>query len=715
MKKIALAGNPNCGKTTMFNALTGSNQYVGNWPGVTVEKKEGRLKGNKDVTIVDLPGIYSLSPYSLDEVVARNYLVEETPDAIINIVDATNLERNLYLTTQLMELGIPVVVALNMMDLIKENGDKIDAKKLGEDLGCKVVEVSALKNRGLDTLIDLAVKETSGKAAVLGAMFEGRLQQSIEQIEDLIAGKFSGQTLRWFAVKYLENDEKVHETHPLDASIQSRINEIRMILENEEDDDAESIITNARYEYITKLIKDSYRRSSRGMSASDRIDHIVTNRWLALPIFAVLMVVIYYISVTSLGTIVTDWTNDTLFGAWIQPGVQGFLENIGTAEWLVSLIVDGIIGGIAAPIGFAPQMAILFLFLSLLEDCGYMARVAFIMDRVFRRFGLSGKSFIPLMISSGCGVPGIMATKTIEDEKDRRMTIMTTTFVPCGAKLPVIALIAGALMGGSWWMAPLMYFVGVGSVIISAIILKKTKMFAGDPSPFVMELPSYHIPSAKGILLHVWERLWSFLKKAGTVLFVCCAIMWFLVTFGFENGTFGMVEQNQSLLAGIGNFIAPVFAPLGFGNWQAVASSLSGFVAKEQIVSTMAVIVGNADLSEGDPSLWIAVMGMFTTGMGAFSFLIFNLLDAPCLAALSTVAKEMNSKKWTAFAIIFQTVYAYTIALLVYQLGSWIAYGTFTAWTIVALLILLVYLFLLFRPDPSRRASAKLEKATASL
>lgn len=715
MKKIALAGNPNCGKTTMFNALTGSNQYVGNWPGVTVEKKEGRLKGNKDVTIVDLPGIYSLSPYSLDEVVARNYLVEETPDAIINIVDATNLERNLYLTTQLMELGIPVVVALNMMDLIKENGDKIDAKKLGEDLGCKVVEVSALKNRGLDTLIDLAVKETSGKAAVLGAMFEGSLQQSIEQIEDLIVGKFSGQTLRWFAVKYLENDEKVNESHPLDASIQSRINEIRMKLENEEDDDAESIITNARYEYITKLIKDSYRRSSRGMSASDRIDHIVTNRWLALPIFAVLMVVIYYISVTSLGTIVTDWTNDTLFGAWIQPGVQGFLENIGTAEWLVSLIVDGIIGGIAAPIGFAPQMAILFLFLSLLEDCGYMARVAFIMDRVFRRFGLSGKSFIPLMISSGCGVPGIMATKTIEDEKDRRMTIMTTTFVPCGAKLPVIALIAGALMGGSWWMAPLMYFVGVGSVIISAIILKKTKMFAGDPSPFVMELPSYHIPSAKGILLHVWERLWSFLKKAGTVLFVCCAIMWFLVTFGFENGTFGMVEQNQSLLAGIGNFIAPVFAPLGFGNWQAVASSLSGFVAKEQIVSTMAVIVGNADLSEGDPSLWIAVMGMFTTGMGAFSFLIFNLLDAPCLAALSTVAKEMNSKKWTAFAIIFQTVYAYTIALLVYQLGSWIAYGTFTAWTIVALLILLVYLFLLFRPDPSRRASAKLEKATASL
>ena len=715
MKKIALAGNPNCGKTTMFNALTGSNQYVGNWPGVTVEKKEGRLKGNKDVTIVDLPGIYSLSPYSLDEVVARNYLVEETPDAIINIVDATNLERNLYLTTQLMELGIPVVVALNMMDLIKENGDKIDAKKLGEDLGCNVVEVSALKNRGLDTLIDLAVKETSGKAAVLGAMFEGSLQQSIEQIEDLIVEKFSGQTLRWFAVKYLENDEKVNESHPLDASIQSRINEIRMKLENEEDDDAESIITNARYEYITKLIKDSYRRSSRGMSASDRIDHIVTNRWLALPIFAVLMVVIYYISVTSLGTIVTDWTNDTLFGAWIQPGVQGFLENIGTAEWLVSLIVDGIIGGIAAPIGFAPQMAILFLFLSLLEDCGYMARVAFIMDRVFRRFGLSGKSFIPLMISSGCGVPGIMATKTIEDEKDRRMTIMTTTFVPCGAKLPVIALIAGALMGGSWWMAPLMYFVGVGSVIISAIILKKTKMFAGDPSPFVMELPSYHIPSAKGILLHVWERLWSFLKKAGTVLFVCCAIMWFLVTFGFENGTFGMVEQNQSLLAGIGNFIAPVFAPLGFGNWQAVASSLSGFVAKEQIVSTMAVIVGNADLSEGDPSLWIAVMGMFTTGMGAFSFLIFNLLDAPCLAALSTVAKEMNSKKWTAFAIIFQTVYAYTIALLVYQLGSWIAYGTFTAWTIVALLILLVYLFLLFRPDPSRRASAKLEKATASL
>lgn len=715
MKRIALAGNPNCGKTTMFNALTGSNQYVGNWPGVTVEKKEGKLKGNKDITMIDLPGIYSLSPYSLDEVVARNYLVEEAPDAIINIVDATNLERNLYLTTQLMELGIPVVIALNMMDLIKENGDKINTEQLSKDLGCKIVEVSALKNKGLSTLIDIAVEETAGKAPSLTGMFTGNVMQAIQQVEKLLSHEIPQKTLRWHAIKYLENDDKIKELHPLTLSQYTKIEEIRTVLEKEEDDDAESIITNARYEYITDVIGKSYKRVSHGATLSDKIDAIVTNRWLALPIFVLLMVIVYYIAVTSLGTFVTDWTNGDLVEGFIQPGVRGFLESIGTAEWLVSMIVDGIIAGVAAPIGFAPQMAILFLFLSILEDCGYMARVAFIMDRIFRRFGLSGKSFIPLLISSGCGVPGIMATKTIEDEKDRRMTIMTTTFVPCGAKLPVIALLAGAIMGGSWWMAPLMYFIGIGAVIVSAIILKKTKMFAGDPSPFVMELPAYHVPGVKSILLHVWERLWSFLKKAGTILFVCSAVMWLLVSFGFENGTFGLVAEENSLLAYIGGFIAPLFAPLGFGNWQAVASSLSGFVAKEQIVSTLAVLVGNADLTEGDPTLWVSVMSIFTTGMAGFSFLIFNLLDSPCLAALSTVAKEMNSKKWTVFAIVFQNVFAYAIAFMVFQLGSWIAYGTFTAWTILALLVLIVFLYLIFRPDPSRRMQMRLKKAPASI
>lgn len=712
MKRIALAGNPNCGKTTMFNALTGSNQYVGNWPGVTVEKKEGKLKGNKDVTIVDLPGIYSLSPYSLDEVVARNFLVEDMPDGIINIIDATNLERNLYLTTQLLELGIPVVIALNMMDLVKERGDKIDTKRLSKELGCVIVEVSALKNQGLSVLIEEAVKEvnTQTSSAIL-SMFDGVLKESVDAAEAIIAQNHDAKTTHWYAIKYLENDEKIMEKSKLSSDQLNEITQIRETLEHKLDDDCESIVTNARYEYITEMIKHCYHKTMTGMSTSDKIDCIVTNRWLALPVFAAIMILVYYVSVSTLGTIVTDWVNGTLVEETIQPLVGDFLTNVGAAEWLNSLVVDGIIGGLGAPLGFVPQMAILFLFLSILEDCGYMARVAFIMDRAFRRFGLSGKSFIPLMISSGCGVPGIMATKTIESEKDRRMTIMTTTFIPCGAKLPVIALIAGALMGGSWWMTPLMYFVGIAAVVISAIILKKTSMFAGDPSPFVMELPSYHFPSAKGVLLHVWERVWSFIKKAGTILFLCCAVMWFLGSFGFEDGAFGMVGEESSLLAMIGGFIAPIFEPLGFGNWRAVAASLSGFVAKEGIVSTIGVVLGLGDAGETDPTLWAAVMAMFPTGMAAFSFLLFNMLDSPCLAALSTVAKEMNSKKWTWFTIGFQTVFAYTITFMVYQLGSWIAYGTFGSATIVALLVLAVYIYLLFRPTPEKRAFKMAKKA----
>lgn len=704
MKRIALAGNPNCGKTTMFNTFTGSNQYVGNWPGVTVEKKEGKLKEQKDIIIVDLPGIYSLSPYSLDEVVARNYLIEEKPDAMINIIDATNLERNLYLTTQLLELGIPMVVALNMMDLVKDRGDHIDIAKLSKELGCVIVEVSALKNQGLTQLIEEAMKATKQKQQKDPAIFEEPLAGAIKAIEKIIVKDHDASNLHWYAIKYLEQDEKLMKQTTLNKEKLQEIDQIRKQLEDRLDDDAESIVTNARYEYITGILKRNYKKAHIGLSVSDKIDQIVTNRWLALPIFALIMIFVYYISVSTIGTIITDWVNDSLVAEMIQPAVGNFLVGIGVDEWVNSLVVDGIIGGLGAPLGFIPQMAILFLFLSILEDCGYMARVAFIMDRAFRRFGLSGKSFIPLMISSGCGVPGIMATKTIENDLDRRMTIMTTTFIPCGAKLPVIALIAGALMGGSWWMTPMMYFIGIAAVVLSAIILKKTAMFAGDPSPFVMELPAYHFPSVKGVLLHVWERILSFIKKAGTILFLCCAVMWFLGSFGFENGSFGLVGEESSLLATIGGFIAPIFAPLGFGNWQAVAASLSGFVAKEGIVSTIGVVLGLGEAGETDPGLWSAVMTMFPTGMAAFSFLLFNLLDSPCLAAISTVAKEMNSKKWTWFTIGFQTVFAYTITLMVYQIGSWIAYGSFGVGTVIALFILVIYLYLLFRPTSEKRA-----------
>ena len=715
--RIALAGNPNCGKTTMFNNLTGSNQYVGNWPGVTVEKKEGKLKGKKDIIITDLPGIYSLSPYTLEEVVSRDYLINERPDAIINLVDATNLERNLYLTTQLLELGIPVVIALNMMDLAVKSGDKIDEKKLAAAFGCEVVATSALKGEGLTEVVDRAVRLANAKTIqVPKHEFSREVEGCLADIADLLPNSVPDHLARWYSIKLFEQDEKVLGTTPLSADSSKRIVEIVKDAEKQMDDDAESIITNERYEYISKIITGCLKKNRKGMTVSDKIDRIVTNRILALPIFVAVMFVVYYVSVTSLGTIVTDFTNDTLFGAWIQPAVQGLMETAGASEWLVSLVVDGIIGGLAAPIGFAPQMAIFFLFLSVLEDCGYMARVAFIMDRIFRRFGLSGKSFIPLLISSGCGVPAIMATKTIEDDKNRRMTIMTSTFVPCGAKLPVIALVAGAIMGGAWWMAPSMYFIGIASVIVSCIILKKTKMFAGDPSPFVIELPQYHVPSVKTVLLHVWERVWSFLKKAGTILFLCCMVMWFLATFGVENGAFGMVEDMEaSFLAIIGTFLAPIFAPLGFGSWQAVASSLSGFVAKEGIVSTMGVLANMAEATETDAALWQYVMTDFFHGsaLAGFTFLTFNLLDSPCLAAISTMAKEMGNKGWTAFAVIFQNVFAYAVCLMIYQLGSFAMGGGFGIGTAVAVIVLAAGLYLLFRPAPG--AGKKAETAAAGI
>lgn len=738
--KIALAGNPNCGKTTLFNDLTGSSQYVGNWPGVTVEKKEGKLKGYKEVIIQDLPGIYSLSPYTLEEVVAREYLVKEKPDVIINIIDGTNIERNLYLTTQLAELGIPLVLAINMIDVVHKNGDKINIKSLGETFGCKAVEMSALRGTGTKQLIEEAItlaKTQSIRKAT--HVFEGSVEHAIAHIEESIEDFVPVESLRWHAIKIFERDTKIMEEvvfgkslaqhfgeHVIQcekkmacnckkginqkdslnetASSQSLLDHLEEHVkqcEQEMDDDAESIIINQRYDFITKIASKCVKKKNKGkLSLSDKIDRIVTNRILALPIFAVIMFLVYYISVTTIGDVVTVFTNDVLFGEWIQPAVTNGLESIGAASWLVSLVVDGIIGGLAAPIGFAPQMAILFFFLAILEDCGYMARVAFIMDRAFRRFGLSGKSFIPMLISSGCAVPGIMATRTIENEKDRRMTMITTSMIPCGAKLPVIALFAGALMGGAWWMAPTMYFVGIAAVIISCIILKKFRRFAGDIAPFVMELPSYHIPSAKGVLRNVWERVSSFLKKAGTVLFVCCAVMWFLATFGIENGSFGMVETANSFLAKIGSVIAPIFAPLGFGSWDAVASALSGFVAKEAIVSTMGVLTGLGDgVAETDAPLWTAVMGIFPNAAAAVSFLIFNLLDSPCLAAISTLSNEMQSRKWTAFAIIFQNIFAYCIALMVYQFGLVYLGGSFSVGTIMAVVIAVVMLVLMLRPQ----------------
>ena len=707
---IALAGNPNCGKTTMFNALTGANQYVGNWPGVTVEKKEGKLKNQKDVTVTDLPGIYSLSPYTLEEVVSRDYLLKEKPDVIIDLVDATNIERNLYLATQLLEIGIPVVIALNMVDLLKKNNIHINVKGLSSALGCPIVETSALKGTGLKEVVDEAIKCANQHRVPSKQMeFPKAVEKAVNEIEGFVPANIAEENKRWYAVKLLERDSKVKEGLNLPASAQSRIEEIASELEKAEDDDTESIVTDGRYQYIQKVVSANVKRSGNKMTVSDKIDRIVTNRILGLPIFILTMFIVYYVSVTTVGTMVTDWTNDSFVGT-IQGVVSDGLGNAGVADWLVSLVSDGIIGGLGAVLGFVPQMAILFLFLSILEDCGYMVRIAFVMDRVFRHFGLSGKSFIPLLISSGCGIPGIMASKTIEADNDRRLTIMTATFIPCGAKLPVIALMGGimtAYVTGDYvaagFITPLMYFIGVVAVLVSAIILKKTKPFSGKPAPFVMELPQYHIPSAKTVLLHVWERLKGFIIKAGTILFLATVIMWVLSSIGSTGSGIGFVEDsNDSIMAILGGILAPIFAPLGFGKWQPVAASISGFSAKESIVSTMGVLANVAgDDAEDTMIVGAAIKAWFPSAVAAFSFLLFNLLDSPCLAAISTMAHEMQSRKWFWFAILFQNIFAYVVTLCVYQIGLVVTgAGSFGIGTIVALILVAIILFLLFRPDP---------------
>ena len=710
--KIALAGNPNCGKTTMFNALTGANQYVGNWPGVTVEKKEGKLKGkrkNDDIIVTDLPGIYSLSPYTLEEVVSRDYILNDDPDVIIDLVDATNIERNLYLTTQLIETGVPVVIALNMTDLLEKRGIKIDTNRLSMLLDCPIVETSALKQTGLDTLIETAIKVANKKEVDLPReIFSKEMEAAVADVKGVLPDTISEDKKRWYAVKFLENDSKVVESMNLSAAAKAAVDKDRKELETKHDDDMESIVTDERYKFIQKIVETTVKKGKDKLTTSDKIDRIVTNRILGIPIFIAVMFVVYYISVTTIGTIVTDWTNDTFVVA-VQDLASKGLEAAGVSSVIEGLVVDGIIGGIGAVLGFVPQMAILFLFLSILEDCGYMVRIAFVMDRVFRHFGLSGKSFIPLLISSGGGVPGIMASKTIEQDNDRRLTIMTATFIPCGAKLPVIALMGGVMTSyatGSYtaggFMAPIMYFVGIVAVLVAAIILKKTKPFSGKPAPFVMELPQYHIPQAKTVLLHVWERLKGFIIKAGTILFLACVVMWFLGGFGFTNGGFGLVDDSaDSLLAVIGGFIAPIFAPLGFGEWQPVAASLSGFTAKEAIVSTMGVLANVAESqSEDTVTVAQAIQNWFPSAVAAFSFLLFNLLDSPCLAAIATMAQQMQSKKWFWFAILFQNVFAYLVTLCVYQIGTLVTGGGFGVGTAVAFVVVAVMLFLLFRPDP---------------
>ena len=709
--RIALAGNPNCGKTTMFNALTGANQYVGNWPGVTVEKKEGKLKSKKvkeEVVVTDLPGIYSLSPYTLEEVVSRDYLLKENPDVIVDLVDATNIERNLYLTTQLIETGVPVVIALNMADLLEKRGIKIDVARLSMLLDCPIVETSALKGEGLDKLIDEAIRTAKKKEADLpNEIFNKDLEDAVSAAAEVLPSSIDANKKRWYAVKFLEKDSKVAESVKLTDSAAKKIEELRAGLEKSHDDDMESIVTDERYKFIQKIVGTTVKKGKDKLTTSDKIDKIVTNRILGIPIFIAVMFVVYYISVTTIGTIVTDWTNDTFVGG-IQEIVGGFLEGIGTNDVVTSLVVDGVIGGVGAVLGFVPQMAILFLFLSILEDCGYMVRIAFVMDRVFRHFGLSGKSFIPLLISSGCGIPGIMASKTIEQDNDRRLTIMTATFIPCGAKLPVIALMGGVMASwatGSYeaggFMAPAMYFMGIVAVLVAAIILKKTKPFSGKPAPFVMELPQYHVPQAKTVLLHVWERLKGFIIKAGTILFLACVVMWFLGGFGFENGGFGLVEESgNSLLAVIGGFIAPLFVPLGFGEWQPVAASLSGFTAKEAIVSTMGVLANVTGDTEDAVTVAQAVQTWFPTSLAALSFLIFNLLDSPCLAAIATMAQQMQSKKWFWFAILFQNIFAYIVCLCIYQIGSFVTGGSFGVGTVFGFVFAAIILFLLFRPDP---------------
>ena len=710
--KIALAGNPNCGKTTMFNALTGANQYVGNWPGVTVEKKEGKLKGkrkNDDIVVTDLPGIYSLSPYTLEEVVSRDYILNDNPDVIIDLVDATNIERNLYLTTQLIETGVPVVIALNMTDLLEKRGIKIDTKRLSMLLDCPIVETSALKQTGLDALVETAIKVANKKEVDLPReIFSKEMEAAVADVKGVLPDTISEDKKRWYAVKFLENDSKVVESMNLSAAAKAAVDKDRKELETKHDDDMESIVTDERYKFIQKIVETTVKKGKDKLTTSDKIDRIVTNRILGIPIFIAVMFVVYYISVTTIGTIVTDWTNDTFVVA-IQDIASKGLEAAGVSSVIEGLVVDGIIGGIGAVLGFVPQMAILFLFLSILEDCGYMVRIAFVMDRVFRHFGLSGKSFIPLLISSGCGIPGIMASKTIEQDNDRRLTIMTATFIPCGAKLPVIALMGGIMTSyatGSYtaggFMAPIMYFVGIVAVLVAAIILKKTKPFSGKPAPFVMELPQYHIPQAKTVLLHVWERLKGFIIKAGTILFLACVVMWFLGGFGFTNGGFGLVDDSaDSLLAVIGGFIAPIFAPLGFGEWQPVAASLSGFTAKEAIVSTMGVLANVAESkSEDTVTVAQAIQSWFPSAVAAFSFLLFNLLDSPCLAAIATMAQQMQSRKWFWFAILFQNVFAYVVCLIVYQVGSFVTGGAFGVGTAVGFILLIFLLFMLFRPDP---------------
>ena len=710
--KIALAGNPNCGKTTLFNDLTGSNQYVGNWPGVTVEKKEGRLKGQKDVVIQDLPGIYSLSPYTLEEVVARGYLVNEKPDAILNIIDGTNIERNLYLTTQLIELGIPVVMAVNMIDLVRKNGDKIDLKKLSAELGCQAVEISALKGEGSMKAAEMAVAAAkSGKAGELPHVFTGSVEHAIAHIEESIQGKVDDRFLRWYAVKLFERDDKVQQELKLDKALVDHIDQHIADCEKEMDDDAESIITNQRYAYINTVVEKAVRKKARveQLTVSDKIDQVVTNRIFALPIFALIMFLMYALSMgtsiadggISIGSFATDWTNDALFGEIVPNALGGFLESVGVADWLYGLIMDGIVAGVGAVLGFVPQMLVLFFLLSILEDIGYMARVAFIMDRIFRKFGLSGKSFIPMLVGTGCGVPGVMASRTIENERDRRMTIMTTCFIPCGAKMPIIGLFAGALFGGSSLVAVSAYFIGFAAIIISGIILKKTKLFAGDPAPFVMELPAYHVPAWGNVLRATWERGWSFIKRAGTVILASTIILWFLQGFGFEDGVFGMVEdQDNSILAAVASAIAWIFAPQGFGNWRATVASISGLIAKENVVGTLGVLYHfGGELSENGDEIWGEIANDYTA-ISAYSFMIFNLLCAPCFAAMGAIKREMNNGKWTAIAIGYMCLLAYCASLVVYQIGGLITGEVgFNIFTIVAVAIIVFTIYMLVRPN----------------
>ena len=712
--KIALAGNPNCGKTTLFNALTGSNQFVGNWPGVTVEKKEGKLKGHKDVTIMDLPGIYSLSPYTLEEVVARNYLIAERPDAILNIIDGTNLERNLYLSTQLMELGIPVIMAVNMMDIVEKNGDKIHIDKLSKALGCEVVKISALKGTGIKEAAEKAVKVAQNKKISTPVHeFQSDVEAVITEVENRLGNSVPEEQKRFFAIKLLERDDKIKAQMTSAPDVSAEISE----LENKMDDDTESIITNERYVYISSIIKSCYTKNKTGekLTISDKIDRVVTNRFLALPIFAVVMYIVYYVSITTVGAFLTDWTNDVLFGEIIPPAIESFLTAVHCADWLQGLILDGIVAGVGAVLGFVPQMLVLFIFLAFLESCGYMARVAFIMDRIFRKFGLSGKSFIPMLIGTGCGVPGIMASRTIENERDRRMTIMTTTFIPCGAKLPIIALIAGALFDGASWVAPSAYFVGVAAIIISGIILKKTKMFAGDPAPFVMELPAYHWPTVSNVLRSMWELGWSFIKKAGTIILLSTIVLWFLMSFGWIDGSFTMLEAEQldaSILSKIGSAIAWIFAPLGWGNWRMAVAAVSGLIAKENVVGTFGMLYGFAEVAEDGTEIW-GQLASSMTQLAAYSYLVFNLLCAPCFAAMGAIKREMNNTKWFWFAIGYQCIFAYVVSLCIYQIGMLVTGGGFGSFTVVAILLIIGMIYLLCRPYKESTTLTENVKVTA--